>query len=220
MKITENLYMYPEFGMLDSNTYIIKDHVNIIIDLGSKSLLNNVVREMRKDGIQPEDINYICNTHLHLDHYGANEDFKKISGAKILAHPVQKKNYHLSVVESSRVFGIQPVNYQEDSLIDEKEMSKGDLQIEILLTPGHSADSICFYSKKAKFVVCGDTIFNQNIGRVDLPGGNADQLKESINYLSTLDIEYLLPGHMDFLDNAESVRKNFTFIKEGVLPWL
>ena len=69
-------------------------------------------------------------------------------------------------------------------------------------------------------MVCGDVIFNLNIGRVDLPGGSAEQLKSSINTLSGFDIELLCPGHMDFLRTPDEVKHNFEFIKENVLPWL
>jgi len=220
MKLTDNIYMYPEYGMLDSNTYIIKDDVNIIIDIGSRQLLKNVLREMKKDGIEPEDIKIVCNTHLHLDHYGADEDFKKLSGARILVHPIQKKYYNATVIQTARVFGIQAVDFKEDGLIDEKELGKTGLQLEVIPTPGHSADGICFYSKKAKFLICGDVIFAQNIGRVDLPGGNAEQLKTSIDALSKLDVELVLPGHMDFIDKPESVKQNFEFIKESALQWI
>jgi len=220
MKLTDSLYMYPEFGMLDSNTYIIKDKVNILIDVGSKTLMQNVVREMKKDGIDPEDIDIICNTHLHLDHYGACSDFKKISGARILAHPLQKKFYDQSVIQTARAFNMQSIEFKEDALMDEKELGQGPLQMEVVAAPGHSADSICFYSKKEKFMVCGDVIFVQNIGRVDLPGGNASQLKSTIGAISRFDIELLCPGHMDFLRSADEVQRNFEFIKESVLAWI
>jgi len=80
--------------------------------------------------------------------------------------------------------------------------------------------SICFYSRKDKFLICGDVIFSRNTGRVDLPGGNAEELRQSIEALSHLDIEYLLPGHMDIVSGAEKVKGNFEFIKENILRWL
>jgi hydroxyacylglutathione hydrolase len=63
-------------------------------------------------------------------------------------------------------------------------------------------------------------IFEQNTGRVDLPGGNADELKKSIEKLSRLDIDYLLPGHMGIIQGAEEVRDNFDFIINNVFAWL
>ena len=69
-------------------------------------------------------------------------------------------------------------------------------------------------------MIPGDVIFAQNTGRVDLPGGNAEELKQSIEGLSQLEIEYLLPGHMDVVTGTEVVKGNFEFIKKHVLPWL
>ena len=59
-----------------------------------------------------------------------------------------------------------------------------------------------------------------NTGRVDLPGGQADDLKKSIDTLAKLDIEYLLPGHMGVVAGAENVKQNFEFIKKNVFQWL
>ena len=53
-----------------------------------------------------------------------------------------------------------------------------------------------------------------------LPGGSADELKNSIEKLSQLDIEFLLPGHMDIVKGIEKVKQNFNFIREYVFKWL
>jgi hydroxyacylglutathione hydrolase len=217
MKLTESIFYYPEYGMLDANTYIIKDHINIIVDVGSSRFLQNLLADMKKDGIKPADINFIINTHLHLDHYMANEEFKKLSGARILAHLLQKKYYDLNVIKATQAFGIQPQEYNEDGLIDNTEFGKGRLKLEIIVTPGHSSDGICVYSPVEKFLICGDLIFNENTGRVDLPGGNDEQLKRSIEFVSNLEIEYLLTGHMDIVKGAAAVKENFRFIKENII---
>jgi hydroxyacylglutathione hydrolase len=220
MKLTDSLYYYPEYGMLDANTYVIKDNVNIIVDVGSIQFLNNLLADMKKDGITPEIFKYIINTHFHLDHYMANEEFKKLSGAKILAHPLQKQEYETNVVQTSQVFGMRPQEYKEDGYIDVKEFAASTLQLQIFVTPGHSSDGICIYSQKEKFLICGDLIFSENTGRVDLPGGNAEQLKQSIDAMSKLDVEFLCPGHMDIIKGAAAVKENFAFIKENVFRWL
>ncbi|MFO8010692.1 MAG: MBL fold metallo-hydrolase, partial [Dehalococcoidia bacterium] len=62
--------------------------------------------------------------------------------------------------------------------------------------------------------------FAGNTGRVDFPGGSGKQLKESINALSKLNAEHLLPGHMGIVSGAEKVRQNFEFVRKNVFPWL
>lgn len=220
MKLIDNLYFYPEKGMLDSNTYVIRGNPSIIIDPGSPQFLPALIQDLQKDGIQPKDINIIANTHLHGDHCWANEAFKKSSGAKIMCHPLQKRFWETTVFETARFFGLPPMEFTEDGLLDESKLDTGDMEFELIPSPGHSPDSICFYCRKEKVLICGDVIFNENTGRVDLPGGNADELKQSIEKLSALPIEYFLPGHMDILTGAEKIKRNFEFVKQYVFKWL
>jgi len=91
MKLIDNLYFYPEKGMLDCNTYVITGNPSIIIDPGLAQFVPALVQDLYKDGIKPEDINVIINTHLHIDHCWANKAFKEVSGAKIVSHPLHKQ---------------------------------------------------------------------------------------------------------------------------------
>jgi hydroxyacylglutathione hydrolase len=220
MKLTNNLYLYPEQGTLDCNTYVVTGKPGIIIDPGSIEFLAARVDGLRGDGIDPADIGIIVNTHLHIDHCGANEAFKKLSGAKIALHPVQKENYQLVVVDGARLFGIEPLGFAEDYLLDDSLLTSGSLELELIPSPGHSPDCVCFYDRAAKVLLCGDVLFEANTGRVDLPGGDGVLLKKSIESLSLLDIEYLLPGHMGVVTGAGNVAANFDFIRSNVFPWL
>jgi len=220
MKLTDNLFFYPEHGMLDCNTYVIKDDVNVIVDPGFNQYLPALVEAMREDGIEAKDIDIIINTHLHADHYWANEAFKEMSDAKIVCHPLHKKYYDINVYDVARFFGFPPAEFKEDSCLDNDKFIVGNMEFELFNSPGHSLDSICFYSRAEKILICGDVIFSQNTGRVDLPGGGGDELKHSIEELSRLDIEYLLPGHMDIVHGAQKVKENFEFVRKYVFSWL
>ena len=220
MKLTDNLYFYPENGMLDCNTYVIKDDVSIIIDPGFNQFLPKLLQDLQKDGIAPKDIAIITNTHLHGDHYWGNEKFRETSGAKILSHPLHQKFRDVNIIEGAKFFGIPAVDFKEDGYLDDNKLNSGHMEFELIHSPGHSPDSICFYCKKEKALICGDVIFAQNTGRVDLPGGSGEQLKQSIENLSQLEIEYLLPGHMGIVTGEENVKKNFEFVKKYVFSWL
>jgi glyoxylase-like metal-dependent hydrolase (beta-lactamase superfamily II) len=212
--------MYPEQGMLDCNTYVLKESPGIIIDPGNSDFLAARLDGMRGDGIAPADIGVIVNTHLHIDHCGANEAFKKLSGAKIALHSVQKANYQLVVVDGARLFGMAPAEFTVDYLLDDSLFKSGDMELELIPAPGHSPDCVCFYLREEKILLCGDVLFEMNTGRVDLPGGNGPLLKKSIESLSLLDIEYLLPGHMGVIAGAGKVADNFSFIRREVFPSL
>jgi len=220
MKLTKNLYFFTEKGMMDCNTYVIKDKLSLLIDPGLTQFLPALIEDLRRDGIDPKDIELIANTHLHGDHCWANDAFKKLSGAEILLHPVQKKFGQAAAVQASQFFGVSAVEFTEDRILDDDKLSLGETEFELIPSPGHSPDSVCYYCPSDKFLICGDVIFNQNTGRVDLPGGGAEQLKASIERLSQLDIEYLLPGHMDIVVGRENVKNNFDFIKKHVLGYL
>jgi len=220
MKLTNNLYFYPEQGMLDCNTYVIMGKPGIIIDPGNGDYIQGRVEGMRQDGIDPGEIGIIVNTHLHVDHCGANEAFKQLSGAEIALHPVQKNNYKLVVVDGARLFGMEPVEFTEDRILEGSTLTNDGTALEMIVSPGHSPDCICFYNEKDKVLICGDVLFEMNTGRVDLPGGNGEDLKNSIESLSQLDIEYLLPGHMGIVSGAGKVAANFDFIRSNVFAWL
>ena len=59
MKLTDNLYFYPEKGILDCNTYVIKDELTVVIDPGLTEFLPALIEDLGKDGIDPEDIDII-----------------------------------------------------------------------------------------------------------------------------------------------------------------
>jgi hydroxyacylglutathione hydrolase len=220
MKLLNNLYFYPEQGMLDCNTYVIAGNPAVIFDPGNPSYISAKVDGLRRDGIDPQGISIIANTHLHVDHCGANRDFKELSRASIAMHPVQKANYQLMVVDGARLFGIEPGEFTEDYCLEEDRFRAGELEFEFIPAPGHSPDCICFYLRQEKVLICGDVLFDHNTGRVDLPGGNGAELKKSIEMLSELEIEYLLPGHMGVVEGAARVADNFNFVKENIFPWL
>ena len=220
MKLANNLYFYPEQGMLDANTYVIKGSPGIIIDPGNPDFMKSRLEGLKRDGINPEDIGVIVNTHLHIDHCGANEAFKDLSGAKIALHPVQKQNYQLVAIDSTRLLGEEPAEFTADFILDYSRLASGDVELELIPSPGHTPDSVCFYDRRNKVLICGDVLFEMSTGRVDLPGGEGADLIKSIEALSRLDIELLLPGHMGAVAGAANVKRNFDYIRENVFPWL
>jgi glyoxylase-like metal-dependent hydrolase (beta-lactamase superfamily II) len=206
-----DIYFYPERGMLDCNTYLIEGDMAVLVDPGSMQTADALIQDMKRDEIDLKGIDHIVNTHLHLDHCLADGYLRELSGAELLFHPLQKRFYHVVVEEVSEFFGISPPRIVEDGTLDKL---KG---VEILETPGHSPDSISFLVGGC--ILCGDVIFKESVGRVDLPGGDGDLLKRSIDNMSKMDIERLLPGHMGLVQGREEVKRNFSDIK-AILSWL
>lgn len=96
----------------------------------------------------------------------------------------------------------------------------GDETFQVISTPGHSPGSLCLYWPKQKALFSGDVVFSGGIGRTDFPGGNGKLLKESIQRLAQLDVEYLLPGHGEALRGRKAVETNFQMIEHQWFGYL
>ena len=141
-------------------------------------------------------IEFIFNTHHHIDHTSGNGLVKNSTGAKLLIH---KKE----VNALNRFFNISKIglkNYttspKPDIIIDgQKSIMLGQLTIEITHTPGHTPGGICFYHQGNLFT--GDTLFVGDSGRTDLPGGNRKHLGASLRTLMQKynDETIVWPGH-------------------------
>jgi len=210
MKLAEGLYSYegdgfdPKLLLPDCNTYILKDKLTVLVDAGLKVFLLDLVKEMRKDGMDPKDVDIITNTHFHIDHYQANEGFRKFSGAKFMIYDKAKK-YLPNGLKTTMVFN--------------EKLKLNNTSLEILHTPGHTPESICIYWPDKKALICGDLIFLHGVGRTDL-GGDPGLLRQSIMHVSKLDVEILLPGHGEIIRGEESVAANFYYIETKILPYL
>jgi len=220
MKLKNNLYFYPDNGMGDCNTYVITGRPGLLVDPGLLPCLPALLREMARDGIQAEDIGIIANTHLHFDHCWADDALRRICGAKVVLHPLQRQFYAVAYLETSRYFGMEPPDFSEDECLAGSRLRAGDMELELLPAPGHSPDSIGYYQPAEKILICGDVLFRGNIGRPDLPGGDAAELRRSIERLAGLEIDYLLPGHMDIVTGTAAVKDNFSFIQDNILGHL
>ena len=96
------------------------------------------------------------------------------------------------------MYGIPYRKSPDPLLLDvTKTVEIGKTRLEMLFTPGHSPGSISFYCKESGFVIGGDVLFQQSIGRTDLPGGNHATLIQSIqeNLLVLDDQIVVYPGH-------------------------
>ena len=124
------------------------------------------------------------------------------------------------MIKGSQNLGFSVTGFTEDTVLDENVLTVGGVEWELIPSPGHSPDCVSFYLPAEKILVCGDTVFYMNTGRVDMPGGSGDELKATIESLSRLEIEYLLPGHMEIVNGNPAVTNNFKYIMGSIFPWL
>ncbi len=171
-----------EFSPIQENTYLLYNEFNdcIILDPGcyydtEKEELMNFIA---KNKLTPT---LLINTHCHLDHVFGNKDIA--AKYKLTLHLHEKEKQVLAFAPTSGLmYNIPFDNYEGDFIyLKEGDMVKlGSDELAVLFTPGHSPGSISFYSKADKFVISGDVLFKNSVGRSDLPGGNHDTLIQSI----------------------------------------
>ncbi len=222
MKITENLFAYPWTSMWENNcnSYYVGDDAQILIDPGLLISFPELVKGLSRDGIDVDTVRYVLITHSHPDHFEAVERFFNRDDVKILMAAEEVRFMEDIGMKFYPAFGLDVPEYRIDQELEPGPITLGSETFEVFLTPGHSPGSLCLYWPKEKALFSGDLIFNKNVGRTDFPGGNGKLLKESIEQIAELDIEYLLPGHMEMVAGKQEVEKNFEIVKRAVFPYL
>ena len=137
-------------------------------------------------------------THGHIDHAGGATELSEI--LKVEIHGPHKEDKFLldSLKSQGEMFGMPSRDCYPDKWFEEGDKVQiGEEILEVLFCPGHTPGHIIFFSKKSKLAIVGDVLFNGSIGRTDLPGGNFEQLIDSVkNKLWPLgDDIHFIPGH-------------------------
>lgn len=137
-----------------------------------------------KPFIEKLNIVGILLTHHHDDHIGAVDT--------IMRH------YHCPVYDNQNLqAGVNQL---------------GDFSFSVLLTPGHTSDSISFYFPDQACLFCGDFIFQNSIGRMDLPTGSEVAMKQSIDQIKTYPKDTVIyPGHGPKTTLGDEIQQNYYF---------
>lgn len=187
------------FNPFAENTYVVWDETMqcVIIDPGcySREEKKELSDFISRNKLIPQ---YILNTHCHIDHVLGNYYLSTFYKIPLVMHsgevPVLK-----AVETYADTMGIEyevspaPASF----LADGDTFTFGSTTFDVLFTPGHSPASICFYNKREGYILSGDVLFLDSIGRYDLPGGNLDTLMQSIRekIMTLEDVVNVYPGH-------------------------
>ena len=186
-------------GHLQENTYVVsKGDFCLVIDPGAdvskiNEYLNNRNLKTRA----------ILLTHGHFDHIGAAKELSLIENCNIYASLYDKEiiedsSKNGSIKYARKDITLDNVIYFEEEVI----LDIGEFKAEVLFTPGHTPGSVVYIIGDAVF--SGDTLFRGTCGRVDLFGGNKNDMKKSLKYLFTLDSSLkVFPGHGEFTTIGE-----------------
>jgi glyoxylase-like metal-dependent hydrolase (beta-lactamase superfamily II) len=212
LQVFEDLYafLWDDLTQNNCNTYLINANKKILIDPGHQHLFAHLIKELSHVNLSLEDIDLVLVTHGHPDHVGGVTSLAPSTQFALAA-----KEYRFMQSVSRYAITRQP-----DFLLSPGALTCGEILLECIETPGHSPGSLCLYWPERKTLLSGDLLFNQGIGRTDLPGGNSQELKDSIMKVRALDIEMVLCGHGDIVAGKEAVQKNFSFITQVLFQYL
>ncbi len=222
-----NCNSYLAAGVLPGGKHVLVDP-GMVTNEARQPCLELLIEGLKADGLKIEDTGLIINTHGHPDHYGASEEIRKMSGAQVCIGEEEMEFLNMMVGELASVvkqMGIDFPTLHPDFYLTEGELRLGeDLVAEIIPTPGHSKGHLSVYWPAEKVFMGGDLVFAGSTGRVDIPGGSAKQLIDSIERIARLDIEYLLTGHQyaspGIITGKENIQRNFEIIRRSIFPYL
>ena len=236
-KVIEGIYFIPGRDEMipDSHVYILGESHSrdlSMLDVGLMGRGDEKLDHIEQGGIRLEDIKRIILTHTHFDHIGCiKEIIAGLPDAEIWVHQIEgdylergdEKIIHGNEMFAGFIrsqYGVKDGFYQ---LSVHRKLSEGDvleiggMKWEVLHIPGHSAGGIGLYNPKNKVLIPGDTVYaDYNIGRFDLYGADGNQLRHSLERLSQLEAEILLPGHNRILKQGagESIRETLVRWKQ------
>lgn len=187
------------FNPYQENTYVLYDDTGAaaIVDPGmygphEEKQLHDFISAR---GLTPE---LLLNTHCHIDHVLGNRYIHETYGLLPQFHEgelpvlIEVQNY---APQMGIRYDISPIG--DTFLPAVGSVTFGKQELALIFAPGHSPAHLCFYSKSGGFLVGGDVLFRNSIGRTDLPGGNHQQLLDNIaHHLYVLpDNTIVYPGH-------------------------
>lgn len=200
------------FNPFAENTFIVYDKTGecIIIDPGcfTKQEEDMLVRFIEEEDLKPVKL---INTHTHIDHVIGNAFVTKKFGIAPHIHRMELPLLE-AAPQTARSYGVEitPSPAPEGFLKEGEKLTFGETQFDILFTPGHSPGHVSLYNRKDNYVLSGDVLFQQSIGRYDLPGGNLNVLLQSITdeLLTLPDETTVYCGHGPFTTIGEEKKYN------------
>lgn len=179
-----------------TNCYIIVDEETketIVIDpAGEEEKIIDMLN------ILEAKLKYIYLTHCHGDHTGAVVGLQNKYGAKVLIERKESENLRNPQITLNYYIGVPDIRLEEDSRIDDGDLIHlGELEFNVIHTPGHTNGSTSLFCEKEKMLFSGDTMFRGTWGRTDLPTGSLNDIINSITdkLLILPDDTIVYPGH-------------------------
>lgn len=237
MKVADNVHLIAPSW---SYVYLIVGEKLAFIDTGLPQYFEDVRKYVEDLGHRLQDISFIINTHVHEDHVGCNKALKDICKAKLAIHELDAKYIENPVDFLKDTFRHMPPS--EDYVREAKSwkdnvdiflkdgdiIELGGVTLEVVRTPGHTQGSICLYDEERKILFSGDalqgtTAYVEKFGPITGLYTDLDAYIHSIQRLLSLDVDMILPGHLDIIKGSntrkelENCLERVSYINDKIL---
>lgn len=195
-------------GMYQTNCYFLYREGSpecIFVDPADQGA--NINKALEKNGFQ---VKAILLTHGHFDHILGAEELRQTSGVAIYALDAEKEVLTDTKKNISGGIG-RPCTLDADVYVkDGEELTLAGMTCKVIATPGHTAGGCCYYFEEAGFLISGDTLFQESVGRTDFPTGSMGTLVRSIKdkLLPLPEDTKVYPGHGDSTTIGHEMKYN------------
>ena len=185
-------------GYMGVNCYLLVDEPQkkgVIFDPGTAT--EELCRVISEEFAAIEWVGILL-THGHFDHIDGVQAIHELTGAPVMIHRGDGDMLGDNRKNLADIFGCSCAPCKWDRLLTEETLEVGGLRLRVLSTPGHSPGSVCYLLEEAGVMFSGDTLFENSIGRTDMPGASVRDMVQTLRMLKEMPENYrVLPGHGD-----------------------
>lgn len=182
-------------GMCQTNCYFVYEEGSsrvIVFDPADKG--DYIFNGLKEKGFTVEAI---LLTHGHFDHIWGVEQLRELSGAKVYVYEGEKELCEDASLNVSKGAGRACTVKADEYIKDGEKITAAGISCRLIATPGHTGGSCCYYFENDKILISGDTLFQESVGRTDLPTGSMSMLVRSVKekLLPLPEEVKVYPGH-------------------------
>ena len=184
-------------GMCQTNCYFVyREGSSKVIFIDPADYGEQIFKAMKDNGFE---VAAILLTHGHFDHIWGCSRLRQLTSAQVYAYEGEEDVLLSSDLNVSAGAGRACTVKANTLLKDGEEVTIEDMTFKVIATPGHTKGSCCYYFEEAKMLISGDTLFEESVGRTDLPTGSMSTLVRSIKdkLFELPDDVVVYPGHGD-----------------------
>jgi glyoxylase-like metal-dependent hydrolase (beta-lactamase superfamily II) len=200
VEILKDLF-FIERGFLNANHFVYRSENPILIDTAYITDFDETAGLIEQLDVKLSDVQLIVSTHCHCDHIGGNKRIQDQSGCDIALHKIGK--YFIDTRDDWatwwKYYNQEAAFFDATVALDDGDvLSIGPHEFEVIHTPGHAAEGIVLYNRKARLLISSDTLWKNDMAVMTLRiEGSAAlfHMLESLEKLESLEVQMVYPGH-------------------------